>query len=436
MLQFILGPKFLPCKAMEYLNHLLLEAVFGTEKRILISWPPRHGKSVLCSHALPVWYLGLFPNRRVMLGSYEASFAEKWGRLTRDTLEKYGRGMFGVRVRQDVFSASRWEIDKYAGGMDTAGTGGSFMGKGGDFIIIDDPVKNAEEALSQTYREKAWEWFDSTVMSRKEPNAAVIVIMQRWHLDDLIGRILRENPGTWKEVRFPALAEETDIIGREPGEALFPARYSRENLLEEKRTKSPYFWNAQYQQRPSPESGTIFLRECFQYYVRAPDKFDKVIFSWDMTFKDKKDSDFVAGHAWGKAGANFYLLDRIHGRMGITATIQGVRQLKAKNPRGRAILIEDKANGTAVIELLKKEIPGIIPVEPAGGKWARANAIEPYQRAGNIYFPDPTIAPWVKDVVEECANFPTGQHDDDVDAMTQAIIYLSQSPSFGLFTFG
>jgi predicted phage terminase large subunit-like protein len=271
-------------------------------------------------------------------------------------------------------------------------------------------------------------------MTRLEPGGSIVIVMQRWHQDDLIGRILREMPDAgWKEVRFPAIAEEEDVLGRKAGEALFPERYSEEYLLEVKRTKSAYWWNSQYQQRPSPPSGAIFLRDHWVFYKRPPEKFERLVQSWDMAFKGKEESDFVAGHVWGKAGADYYMLDRTHGKMGVSASMQGIRNMRGKHPKARAVLVEDAANGPAIVELLKREISGMIAVKPEGGKIARANAVEPFQHAGNIFLPDPSIAPWVKDFVEECANFPTGVYDDDVDAMTQAIIYLSQRPVPGFF---
>ena len=149
------------------------------------------------------------------------------------------------------------------------------------------------------------------------------------------------------------------------------------------------------------------------------------IHSWDCTFKDGQKNDFVAGHIWQRTGPNFYLVDRVHDHMGISDTMRAIRTLTAKHPRASGKLIEDKANGTAVIELLRKEIPGLIPIDPQGGKVVRAQAIAPYAEAGNIFLPSPKIAPWVHDFLEECAAFPNAAHDDDVDAMTQAINYLA-----------
>jgi len=163
-------------------------------------------------------------------------------------------------------------------------------------------------------------------------------------------------------------------------------------------------------------------RNWWQYYRQTPDRFDEVIQSWDMAFKDTKTADFVVGQVWGRKGADKYLLDQVRDRMDFPATVQAVRSLSAKWPQARNKLVEDKANGPAVIATLKNEIPGLIAVNPEGGKVVRAQAASPDIEAGNVYLPDPSVAPWVHDFIEECAAFPNGANDDQVDAMTQALI--------------
>lgn len=219
-----------------------------------------------------------------------------------------------------------------------------------------------------------------------------------------------------------ALAEENDPLGREPGQPLCPELFTKQALESIKTSVGSYWWASLYQQRPSPAEGGIFKRHWWQYYRQAPGKFDEIIQSWDMSFKDKATSDFVVGQVWGRSGADKYLLDQVRGRMDFTATLQAVRSLSAKWPQARAKLVEDKANGPAVIATLKREISGLIPVEPQGSKEARAWAVQPEVEAGNVYIPDPGIASWVHDFVEECAAFPNGAHDDQVDAMTQALL--------------
>ena len=178
-------------------------------------------------------------------------------------------------------------------------------------------------------------------------------------------------------------------------------------------------------QTPSPSEGGMFRRGWWKYYKVLPKKFDQVIQSWDCTFKDKKESDYVVGQVWGKIGADRYLLDQVRGQMSFTETLAAIKTLTAKWPQAIAKLVEDKANGPAVINVLKKEISGLVPVEPEGGKVVRATAVTPLAEAGNLYIPDPSIAAWVHDYVEEFAVFPNGAHDDQVDSTTQANIYFN-----------
>jgi predicted phage terminase large subunit-like protein len=382
---------------------------------------------MLVSQFFPAWFLGLYPSKRVILTSYEADFAASWGRKVRDIIEEHGQEMFGIRIRDDSSAAYRWEIERYGGGMFTAGAGGPITGKGGDLIIVDDPFKNAEEANSKRIRDKVWDWFQSTLYTRLEPDGSLIIIQTRWHHDDLVGRILSSNEGEqWTAINFPAIAEEDDVLGRKAGEPLWPERFDIETLERIKKTIGSYWWNALYQQRPSPEEGAIFKRAWWQFYKVMPDRFDEVIQSWDMSFKETASGSFVVGQVWGRIGANRYLLDQVRDRMDFPTTLQAVRALTAKWPQAHKKLVEEKANGPAVIATLKKEISGLVAVNPEGSKEARAHAVAPQVEAGNVFLPDPSIVPWVHDFIEECCAFPTGAHDDQVDAMTQALIELNK----------
>ena len=421
--------RWFPYEHLLFLNRKLVDVAAGRIKRLIVSMPPRHGKSELVSRYFPAWYLGSFPNKRIILASYEADFAASWGRKARDLLEEHGPFLFGVTVSKASSAASRWDIEGREGGMATAGVRGPITGKGANIAIIDDPVKNDQEALSQTYRDATWDWYRATFSTRIQEDGAIILVMTRWHEDDLAGRLLKaqeEGGDKWEVVNLPALAEDDDMLGRQPGEPLCPQLFTKETLEKTKVRLGSFWWNALYQQRPSPAEGGIFKRNWWQYYRRVPDRFDEIIQSWDMTFKDTKTADFVVGQVWGRKGANKYLLDQVRDRMDFPATIQAVRTLSAKWPLARAKLVEDKANGPAVIATLKREISGLIPVEPQGSKESRAWAVSPEVESGNVYLPDPSIAPWVHDFVEECAAFPNGANDDQVDAMTQALMRLSK----------
>jgi predicted phage terminase large subunit-like protein len=215
----------------------------------------------------------------------------------------------------------------------------------------------------------------------------------------------------------------------EPDELLWPERFGREEINTLKRSLGSYAAAGQLQQRPSPAEGGILKRQWWKFFREAPPKFSEVIQSWDCSFKDTRTSDFVVGQVWGRNGADKYLLDQVRRRMDCPATIQAVRRLSEKWPQSGEKLIEDKANGSAVVAMLKHKIPGLIAVTPEGGKDVRAQAVSPQIESGNVYLPDPAIAPWVRDFIEECAAFPNGAYDDQVDAMSQALVRLARRRS-------
>ncbi len=231
----------------------------------------------------------------------------------------------------------------------------------------------------------------------------------RWHLDDPIGRLLEKQPGRWEVVNFRAIAEEDEPPYRLAGEPLSARELHSLESLEEIRdggATSSYQWEALYQQRPSPLGGGIFKRDDWQRIKTAelPAKFSEVIQSWDMTFKDTRSSDFVVGQVWGILGAGRYLLDQVRGHLSFCRTLEAMRQMTAKWPQAYRKLVEDKANGSAVIDTLKNEIPGLIAVEPEGGKEARAHAVSAFVEAHNVYLPADT--PWVAAFIEEAAAIP------------------------------
>lgn len=442
--EYVSGGAWQPAPHLELLAgklQAIAQAVAGRDenicKRLIVEMPPRHGKSEFASGHFPCWFLGNYPELRVLLTSYGADLAEGFGRKNRNLMAEWGPVLWDCDVAEDSAAMSRWDIKGRRGGMVCAGVGGPITGKGGHLCIIDDPIKNAEEANSATYRDKIWDWYRTTLRTRVEPGGAIIVILTRWHDDDIAGRLLKQakddpEADQWEVLSLSAIAGENDPMGRQPGEPLWPQRYDKKALSRIKQTVGSYWWASLYQQKPSPQEGGILKRGWWQFYRQAPAKFDEVIQSWDCTFKDEKASksgkpDYVVGQAWGRIGADKYLLDQVRGRMDFPATIQAVRTFTAKWPQARAKLVEDKANGPAVIATLKREIPGLIAVNPEGGKVVRAQAVSPDIEAGNVYLPDPSIAPWIHDFIEECAAFPNGANDDQVDATTQALNRLASS---------
>lgn len=429
-------------KHLDLLCHVLEEVAKGNILRVIITLPPRHGKSETTSKHFPAWFLGKYPDEDVILTSYAADLAEDHSRKAREILREYGESIFGISLSSDSSAVNRWGIEGHRGGLIAAGVGGPITGRGAKVAIIDDPFKGPEDSHSPTQRQKVINWYKSVLRTRLAPGGAIIVMHTRWHEEDLVGYLLNGDGGddesdreNWVVINLPAIAEEDDPLGRELGEPLWPERFPLEELNKLRRAAGSYYWAALYQQRPSPEGGGMLRRNWWKFYRVAP-RFEEMIQTWDCAFKDEGDTSYVVGQVWGRVGADKYLVDQVRDKMDLPATMRAIYSLSNRWPNTRAKLIEDKANGTAVIQMLNRKIPGLIPIEPAGGKIVRARAVSPEIESGNVYLPDPEIAPWVHDFIEECAAFPSGRHNDQVDAMTQALNWLAEhargiDPSLG-----
>lgn len=295
-------------------------------------------------------------------------------------------------------------------------------------LIVDDPIKNAKEAQSVTARESVWQEWESTLSTRLHKGASVIVIMTRWHEDDFVGRLLQNSPYNWHRLRLPAVAEEEgDFLGREVGETLSAELGFDMDWAENKKVEvGSRTWASLYQQRPAPAEGAIFQRDWLQYFNVQPSRYENMVMSWDMTFKNSETSDYVVGQVWQKSGSEFYCIDQIRAQMDFTQSVQAVVNLKNKYPKCRTILIEDKANGPAIINTLKKKVSGIVPITPRESKTARAYSVTPFFEAGNVFYKN--TLPHLNDTVEELAAFDNSAHDDTVDAMTQALNYFAERP--------
>jgi predicted phage terminase large subunit-like protein len=405
----------------------------GQPRRLLVTMPPRHGKSELCSHWFPVWGLALDPTTKIILASYEAEFAKTWGRKARRSMTD-AYPMVGSRIVDDSRAAHRWETTA-GGGMCTAGVGGPITGRGGNILICDDPIKNAEEANSQTIRDNIWEWWTTTFLTRLEPDRLgrepiVILIMTRWHEDDLAGRIMAsEEFKFWDHLNLPALAEPEDELGRREGEALWPERFSEATLESRRQEIGTRAFTALYQQRPSPAEGAAILRSWWQWYDDAPplDEFDQIIQSWDPTFKDAASSDFVAGGVLGRMHDAFYVLDCEHNRLNGPGTLDAIYGMDRAWPRARYLLMEDSASGSMIGQLLQRERGYVVMIGTKGRSkevrlhWG-VNSVAAVIQRGKVFLPRGRS--WAMKLVDEAANFPNGQHDDLIDMLVQAIEYL------------
>lgn len=424
----------------------VLDLIGRKYRFLIVEMPPRHGKSELISKHVPAWYLGLKPQDRVILASYEAGFARGWGRRSRDLLASYGH-LFGVTVREDVFAQDEWELTA-GGGMITAGVGGAVTGRGGNLIIVDDPVKNAEEALSEAQRAKVWDWWQSTLYTRLEPNGVMIIMQTRWHQDDLAGKALAESGVDWRRVSLPALAELDDPLGRAPNEALWPARYSAKELLQTKEAIGAHWWAAQYQQQPVPIGNTLYQRawagswslkngvltlaragEAQPRYVPLAGcvKFGMM----DLAASTKQTADYTVLSSWLMTPArDLILLDVDRKRLTAPEQIPMIRKA-LETWRLSFVGIESTAYQLSLVQhALAAGLP-VKAIRADRDKLARALTGSAYMESGKLFFPKWTN--WLPDFEAELYAFPTAAHDDQTDTVGMAAIYAGNRYDQGTF---
>jgi len=271
--------------------------------------------------------------------------------------------------------------------------------------------------------------------------------MQRLHELDLTGHVLAKESSRWIHVKLPAIAEDAVRMPRpgtgqhyllNPGDLLWSERLPEAFLAGMKAGMGSWAFAGQYQQNPAPLEGGILKRRWIRYYRALPERFDFMVQSWDCTFKGSQDADFVAGQVWGKAQSKYYMLPyRLHERLDFGPTSRAIKSCHAAYPKAHAILVEDKANGPAIISELRQEISGIVPVDPEGGKLARAQSIAPLWEAGNVELPDPQSfhVPWLEEYINSICAFPKAAHDDDMDATSQALIYMRFRMNTGMLEY-
>lgn len=408
----------------------------GDIKRLMVFAPPRHGKSELVSRCLPAFLLGRDPDCRIIASSYAADLARQMGRAVQRLMDEPAyKGLFpasalegsNIRTVADgryLRNADEFEIVGRRGFYKCAGVGGGITGRGFDFGIIDDPVKDASEAWSETVRNAVWEWYTQVFLTRQEGNASILLTMTRWHVDDLAGRILAQGE-PWHIVRMPAL----DVNGK----ALWEDKFSAAWLQKQKRALGSRSFEALYQQEPVPTAGNVWKVNLIRFYDRRPEQFDAMCQSWDMNFKETEGGSFVVGQVWGRRGADCFLLDEVRGRWGFAETKQTMINLSARWPQVLAKLVEDKANGPAIMDELRHTLPGLIAVDTGrDSKVARAESQAPLIEGGNVYLPKPgTTSIDTEDWLVEAAHFPQ-EPNDRVDAATHALKHLTGS-GHGMF---
>jgi predicted phage terminase large subunit-like protein len=438
----------------EYLT-LIKDNAFKSGSRqdmegIIFNVPPRTMKSLLISVFFPVWVWTSDPSRRFMFVSYSEKLSTQHSVYRRTVIESdwYQRSWGSVfSLSRDQNVKSHYE-NSCRGTMFSTGMQATATGMGGDILVFDDPL-NPEQAVSQAEREAVNLRFDTTFRSRiNDPVTGIkIIIMQRLHELDLTGHVLARESDRWKHLSLPAIAEKNELLEfpisgrcqhRSLGEALWPARLSESFLAGQRIGMGSWAFSGQYQQSPAPLDGGIIKRQWVRFYRQLPELFEFMVQSWDCTFSGGSDNDFVAGQVWARSGGKYYMLPyRTYDRLDFGPTMAAIKACHGKFPRAHAILIEDKANGPAIISELQKEIAGIVAVNPEGGKIARAQATAPLWESGSIELPDPQVfgANWVEDYIQNLCAFPKAAHDDDMDATSQALIYMRSRLGGGIVDF-
>jgi len=422
---------------LDLLCSLLRSVEDGTIPRLMVSMPPRHGKSMAVTETFPSWFLGKQPDRRVIEVSYGDKFAQKFGRANRRKIDEFGMELFGVSISSDNASVTNWGIKGRAGGMISAGVGGGITGEGADLLIIDDPIKNRKEAESLTYRETLWAEWQDTLMSRLHPGGRVVIIMTRWHEDDLVGRLLAQNATHgWRVVNLPALADERepDILGRRPGEALWPEHGFDETWAEEMKGRvGTRTWESLYQGHPTPQDGGLFRTSTFRrfraagtcYRLLTPEGeriYDhsqcRVFQTCDVAGSRKSSADyFVLGTFALTPGGDILVLEILRERLeGPDQPILIRRKFQEWKPA--MIGIESANMGLTLYQQVVRDGLPVIGLRPDTDKYTRAIPAAARYEAGAIYHRE--NAPWANDLEAELIAFPNGAHDDQVDVIAYA----------------
>lgn len=408
----------------------------GDIKRLLINIPPRNAKSNLISIIAPCWAWTKNPGLRFIFCSYSASLSVKHSIDRRRLIESawYQENWGGIVSFTDDQNQKNEYENTARGHMIATSVGGTVTGKGGD-IIVEDDMMNPLEAESEASRRHALSMHKHVLSNRlNNPKfGAKVIVEQRTHVNDISAYALKEEGG-YTHIELPLMFEEERTfefpvskkkINVLPGDFLNPERQGLKEYGESKRTMGSRAFNSQYQQKPVMEMGNILRRDWWQYWSGdwkslMPEFFCQC---WDMTFVKTVRGSYVVGQVWAKRGNKFFLLDQIRERMDFTETLAAMVNLSARWPQATLKMVEDKANGPAVIAVLKEKLSGIVPVTPLASKLSRAQAVAPLIEARCVYVPDPVQFPWVGDFIEECAAFTggDGESNDQVDAMSHAL---------------
>lgn len=436
---------FMPAKHHALISKALMKVESGEIKKLIITAPPRHGKTTVVSQHFPAWFMGRNPSKKVIITTYAQDLANDLGQMVKDqvTQESYQEIFPDMELSKDSKAKSKFNISmdgkRTRGNFNAVGRGGAITGKGGHLIIVDDLIKDYAEAKSPTIRKKCIDFWKNTLSTRREKNAAIVVMATRWHEEDLIGHLLSEEKG-WHILNLPALDEDDN--------ALWPEMYDSDYLIEQRETMGIEFY-AQYQGSPKNQQGNLFKLSSMQHTYDTsiryePQYKDKMIIVWDTTFKEDGTS-YVVGQCWHQKGNMFYLRDQVRGKWGFSKTADMMLELAKKWPDAYYVYVENKANGEALCDYYKKgdgfkkgmcnPIPGLTLFDPGKrSKVERADSVTKYWETGNVVLPE--NAQWKEKFMEEHLAFPAAKNDDQVDVSTSALILFNEETQSAYSTDG
>ena len=395
----------------------------GKIKRLIVNMPPRHTKSEFASYLLPSWLMGRNPKLKIIQATHTGELAVRFGRKVRNLMASndYARVFPNAKLRADSLAAGRWETDK-GGEYFAAGVGGAITGRGADLMIIDDP-HSEQDALSPTAMENAYEWYPSGPRQRLQPGGAIVIVMTRWSEIDLTGKLMKQQArdilaDQWEVIEFPAILPDNT--------AMWGNFWKVEELLKVKASLSVGKWEAQWQQNPTSETSAILKREWWRKWEKKDiPPLSYVMQSYDTAFSKKETADFSAITTWGVfypvegEPPNIILCDARRGRWDFPE-LRKIALEECKYWEPECVLIEAKASGMPLTHELRQMGIPIQNYSPSRGndKFSRVNSVAPLLESGLVWSPDTR---WAEEVIEECASFPAGEHDDFVDTVTQAL---------------
>ncbi len=398
-------------------------------KRLIVNMPPRHTKSEFASYLLPAWIMGHAPKTKIIQATHTGELAFRFGRKVRNLMnhEDYKRVFTDVELSQDSQAAGRWETN-HGGEYFATGVGGAITGRGADLLIIDDP-HSEQDALSETAFDNAYEWYTSGPRQRLQPGGIIVIVMTRWSTKDLTGKLINAQTeikaDQWEVIEFPAIFPKT-------GNPIWPEFWKKDELLSVKASLNEQKWQAQWQQSPTSEEGSIIKREWWMKWESQtpPNNIQHIIQSYDTAYSKKETADYSAITTWGvftsEADGKVYLilLDAIKGRWDFPE-LKRKALAKYKEYEPETIIIEAKASGLPLTHELRQVGIPVTNFTPSKGndKHVRVNAVAPVFEAGQVWVPDER---WAQEVIEECAAFPFGDNDDYVDSTTQAVLRFRQ----------